>query len=97
MDIIDLERAFKLIHNLDVREPLRRYAPKWSIVVVDKSLNIVGIKKSKEHPTVSEQQEYFSQFSDCVYFLAIAGESFCTLEQFCEKVKIKCKNAHEKE
>jgi hypothetical protein len=45
-----LKETFRLINNLDVREPLRKYAPQWSIVFVDSSGGIVDVIRFKEWP-----------------------------------------------
>jgi hypothetical protein len=43
-----IDEALTLINNLDMREPLRRYGPKWSTVFVGRHGEILGIHRHKE-------------------------------------------------
>src|SRR5262245_21564559 len=43
-----LDETFTLINNLDMREPLRRYGPKWSTVFVGRKGEILGVHRHKE-------------------------------------------------
>ncbi len=45
-----LEETFALINNLDVRKPLRRFAPQWSIVFVNARGEIINVIRFKEWP-----------------------------------------------
>jgi hypothetical protein len=43
--------AFRLIHNLDVRESLRKYQPRHAIVAVAADGTIRGIERFKDYPS----------------------------------------------
>ena len=50
--VVDIEEVLTLINNLDMREPLRRYGPKWSTVAVGRGGDILGVYRHKEAFTI---------------------------------------------
>ena len=82
-----IEETFNLINNLDVREPLRKYAPQWSIVFVDASGEIVDVIRFKAWPKPAgtlHPQMY--KHPGTVQFIAQPG-AYKTIEQLKEKIK----------
>jgi hypothetical protein len=47
---VTLEEVLTLINNQDVREPIRKYAPQWSIVFVSPSGEVVDVIRFKAWP-----------------------------------------------
>lgn len=64
--------AFRLIHNLDVRESLRKYQPRHAIVAVAADGTIRGIERFKDYPSWSEQDAAFEKYKGCAKFFADA-------------------------
>jgi len=67
-----VERVFELINNLDVREPLRKYAPQWSIVVVNAAGEVLDVIKTKEWNFIV-QRKYMEMYPRSVQFVATPG------------------------
>ena len=86
------KRAFRLIENLDVKEKYRRFAPRWSAVVVDKDGVILDVIKYKESPNYQLHQEHMRQYPQSVQFTAWPGRfrDVAELEQHLAK----CVMAH---
>lgn len=59
---------FSIIHNFDIREPLRRFQPKHVIVAINQVGEIAGAERFKHHPTWDEQDAFFSKHKGCVFF-----------------------------
>ncbi len=70
----EIKEVFALINNLDKREALRKFGPRWSIVIVNSDLRIVGISRFKYMPKVTESIDLMAQYPDCVYFYAQPGD-----------------------
>lgn len=88
-----LEEAYILINNLDVREPLRKYAPQWSSVLVDKSGKILDVIRRKERPTQAMYCNDLDSHPHSVQFTAKPG-MYPTVEKLAKKIE-DCKWAHE--
>ncbi|MFW5443181.1 MAG: hypothetical protein ACKE51_02590 [Methylococcaceae bacterium] len=86
-----LEEILKLINNLDKREALRKFGPTWSVVVVNKNLQVEGIVRFKNEPSIEEISAVMLKHRGCVYFYAHPG-MYNSIEKL--KIKIKsCKDA----
>ncbi len=70
---MDAKELFRLLHNLDIREPLRKYYPQYGIIAVNEDAEIVGFKKFKNPPTWKEQDVFFEKHKGAAYFLAYPG------------------------
>jgi hypothetical protein len=86
------EELLEAINNLEVREPIRKYAPKWSVVFVDEKGGIVDVLKYKSMPSMIATRELHSRYPDTVYFIAESG-MFQTLAEIREKLA-DCVEAH---
>jgi hypothetical protein len=88
-----LDNTLNIINNLDVREPLRRFAPQWSIVFVDPSGEIIDVARFKEWPKppgiLPPQME---KHLGTVKFLAQPG-MYTTIDQLRKKI-INCVWTH---
>ncbi len=77
-----------LINNLDMREPLRRYGPKWSTVFVGRAGEILGVHRHKEslekNPQL-EREDAGHYPPGTVYFIA-TPRMFTTREEVEEKL-----------
>ncbi|MDT4952704.1 MAG: hypothetical protein QOJ02_842 [Acidobacteriota bacterium] len=90
-----LEQAFELINNLDVREPLRKFAPQWATVFVDATGKIVDVIRFKQWPKPSGTlHEHFNQHPGTVKFITQPG-LYGSLDKLREKIA-DCIIAHQK-
>src|SRR5262245_52702340 len=82
-----LDEALTLINNLDMREPLRRYGPKWTTIFVDRSGEILGVHRHKEgqNPHL-EREDAGHHPPGTFYFIAMPG-MFTTREELEKKLK----------
>lgn len=80
-----IERVFELINNLDVREPLRKYAPQWSTVVVDASGEIIDVIRAKEWD-FTIQAKYMKLYPGTVQFTANPG-MYSTIDELKKKIE----------
>jgi hypothetical protein len=82
-----IEEAFALINNLDMREPLRRYGPKWSTVFVSRSGEILGVHRHKDLLEKSQagREDAEQHPPGTFYFIARPG-MYPTLEALTGKV-----------
>ncbi len=80
-----IERAFRIVHHLDIPEPKRRYWPRFAEVVVSRDDVVHDIFQFFEQPT--EQQKYaaLSTYPGSMSFPVTAGTIHTTLEGFTEK------------
>ena len=82
-----LDEVFKLINNLDMREPLRRYGPKWATVFVGRSGEILGVHRHKELLGKSDTRKDAALYPPgTVYFIAVPG-AYTTHGQLARAVK----------
>lgn len=84
---MNIERAFTLIHNLDVPEGKRKFWQKWSTVVVNSSGEIIDVIKHFESPSLESNKMHLEMYPNSFQFTVEAGQMFVTLEQFTTKVK----------
>ncbi len=84
--MINPAEVFELINNLDRREPIRRYGPAWSVVVVGPTLDVVALGRFKHRPTLQEVDELLSAHKGYAYFYATPG-MYKTLEALEAKVR----------
>ena len=62
-----VDEAFSIINNLDVPDGLKRkFAPGYSLLLLDRSGEIVKIERFKEPPSESEQQEILNWRDGCI-------------------------------
>lgn len=64
----ELGEIFQLINNLDKREALRKFGPAWSVVVVNKNLQVEDIVRFRNKPSVEEVNGFMLKHHNCVYF-----------------------------
>jgi hypothetical protein len=86
---LTLDEVLTLINNLDMREPLRRYGPKWSTVFVGRAGEILGVhrhKESLEKGLAIEREDAGQYPPDTAYFIATPG-MFITPKQLKGKLK----------
>ena len=86
MPVMELKELFRIIHNLDVREPLRRYYPQNAIVAVNKYGEIVAVEKFKDQPTSDEEEKFFSKYKGTAIFYA-DPEIYPTIDELRDKIK----------
>jgi len=89
-----LDEVFKLVNNLDVRKPLRKFSPQWSTIAVAKSGEIIDVIKHKDRPTLQLNHEHLLKHPHSVQITAWPGR-FETIEDIKKAVK-ECVVAHEK-
>lgn len=81
-----LDQAFKLLNNLDVREPLRKFSPQWSTVAVDMSGEIVDVIRHKGQPTLALNYEHMLKHPKTVQFTAWPGR-FESIDDLDKEIK----------
>lgn len=87
----ELDEIIILINNLDLRDALRKFGPKYAIIVVDKQLQVLDVSRYKKMPKQSEINELMSNYRGCAYFYADPS-----MYETTEKLKTKiesCKDA----
>jgi len=70
---MEFQHAFDLINNLQVREPLRKYHPQWSTIVISYDGNIVDVIKHKEQPTLRLNKEHLERYPETLQITAWQG------------------------
>ncbi len=70
---MDAKLAYKIINNLDVREPLRRYKPQWGTMVISYDGDIIDIIKHKEEPTLKLNKEHLERYQDTIQITVWQG------------------------
>ena len=85
--IMNIERAFILVHNLDIPEGKRKFWQQWSTVVVDLSGEILDVIKHFEAPNLEINKKHLEMYPNSIQFTVAAGEMFTTIDQFVSKVK----------
>ncbi len=70
---MELTRVLEQINNLDSREAVRQFGPKWSIVVVSPSLQVVAVGRYKVRPSLLAVDELLAPHRGCAYFYATPG------------------------
>ncbi len=81
-----VERAFSLVHHLDVPETKRKFWPRYAEVVVDRDGTIQDVKHYFELPTETECVSLLTLYPGCVSFPVTAGVIHTTIDGFKEKV-----------
>ena len=81
-----IERAFRLVHHLDIPEPKRRYWPRFSEVVVSRDDSIPDVFQFFEMPTEEQQYAALQMYRGCMLFPVTAGRIHTTLQEFDAKV-----------
>jgi len=62
-----VDEAFKIMNNLDIPEGLKRkFAPGYSLLLFNRSGEIVKIERFKEPPSESQQQEVLNWQRGCI-------------------------------
>ena len=67
---ISIEEAFADLHNLSVRQPLRRYHPQHMLIAVDANDQIIKTRKYKEMQTGPDEDEFVYGLKGWVFFIA---------------------------
>jgi len=80
-----IQRAFTLVHNLDIPEGKRKFWQQWSTVVASKSGEIIDVIKHFESPNLKLNKEHLDMYPDSYQFTVAAGEMFTTLLEFTQK------------
>jgi hypothetical protein len=84
---MNIERAFNLVHNLDIPEEKRKFWQQWSTVVVNTSGEIIDVIKHFEAPNLEINKKHLEMYPNTFQFTVAAGEMFTTIEKFDYKVK----------
>lgn len=67
---MDLKKAFGIINNLNVRQPLRKYQPHWCTIVISSNGDIVDIIKYKEQPDLKSNKDDLLRYPDTIQITA---------------------------
>lgn len=81
-----IERAFRLVHHLDIPEAKRRYWPKFAEVVVSRDDSVPDIFQFFAHSSEEQQIQALQTYPGCMIFPVTAGVTHATLTEFTEKV-----------
>ncbi len=84
---MNIERAFILVHNLDITEERRKFWQQWSTVVVSSSGEILDVIKHFEAPTIELNKKHLEIYPLSFQFTVAAKEMFTTREEFKTKVE----------
>jgi hypothetical protein len=82
-----IERAFDLVHNLDIPETKRKFWQQWSTVVITRRGEIVDVIKHFEWPDEFLHRRQMDLYPDSLQFTVKAGESFTTLDALKAKIE----------
>jgi hypothetical protein len=85
---VTIDRAFELINNLDVREPLRPHSPQWSTVVVSRSGDIADVIRHSEKPNAYLHRRQMDAYPQSMQFTAWPGR-FATIDDLEAEIR-KC-------
>ena len=88
-----IDKVFILINNLDMREPIRKFGPQWSVVVVNKNLEVKNVGRYKKMPDLDDTDKLISNSEDSVYFYTQPGD-YTSLEELKERIE-SCSSAFE--
>ena len=83
---MNIDEVYYSIHNLDVRDALRRFQPKYSVLVVSPRGDVVVLEKYKKVPEFSEIGVLLQEHKGCGAFIASA-EMYPTKEELQERVE----------
>jgi hypothetical protein len=83
---MDTKNAFEIINNLNFREPLRKYQPQWSTIVINYDGNIVDVIKHKEQPNLKLNKEHLERYPGTIQITAWQGR-FNSLDDLEKVVK----------
>jgi hypothetical protein len=82
---ISIEKAFSELHNLNVREALRRFQPQLMLVAVDEHDAIIKTEKLKKAPEVDDLHKFGDDCKGTAIFVADT-ENFPTFDKFRQAV-----------
>lgn len=74
------EKAFELINNLDIREPLRKFSFRYSTVTISAQGEIVDVVRYKEQPTHQMDLDNLKKYPNCFQFPSWPGR-FSSVEE----------------
>ena len=83
-----IERAFRLIHLLDVPESKRKFWPQWSCVVVNREGQIEDVIQHFEAPDQFLDRRHMDLYPHSTQFTAKASEMFLTLDDLRTKINV---------
>lgn len=78
---ISVDQAFAELHNLHVKESLRKFHPQTMLVAVDENDRIVKTKKLKNAPEVKDLHDFGDDCKGTAIFVADT-ENHATLDDF---------------
>ncbi len=81
-----IERAFRVVHLLDVPESKRKFWPQWSCVVVNREGQIEDVIQHFDAPDEFLDRRHMDLYPRSVQFTAKAGEMFVTPDDFRRKI-----------
>jgi len=84
---MNIERAYTLVHNLDIPEDKQKFWQQGSTVVVNQSGKILDVIKNFKAPNLEINKKHLEMYPDSFQFTVAAGEMFTTIQQFVLKVK----------
>ncbi|MDH4100613.1 MAG: hypothetical protein OEV28_08555 [Nitrospirota bacterium] len=82
-----IERAFNLVHNLDVPESKRKFWQQWATVVLTRRGDIIDVIKHFEAPDEFLHRRQMDIYPDTIQFTVQAGEMFTSLDSFKAKIE----------
>jgi len=81
-----IERAYDLVHNLDVPETKRKFWQQWASVVITRRGEILDVIKHFEAPDEFLHRRQMELYPGSIQFTVQAGEMFTSLESFKAKI-----------
>ncbi len=70
---MNIDRAYRLIANLDYKETHRRYAPQYGLLQFNRHGEVVNIYRFKSMPTEQEQYESLKKHPGCLQIFTESG------------------------
>ncbi|MFI0416315.1 MAG: hypothetical protein ACH255_19495 [Candidatus Thiodiazotropha sp.] len=79
------DEVYASVHNLDVREAVRRFKPKYSVLIVSPEEGVIKIEKYKLVPEFTEIELLLKGCKGCGAFVASA-EMYPTKEELSNRI-----------
>ena len=71
--MIAIEEVFKITNNLDWREALRKFGPKYSIAIINPDFKIEYVERFKKLPKMSTQNSILGKYNGCCGMMISPG------------------------
>jgi hypothetical protein len=82
-----IERAFRVVHLLDVPESKRKFWPQWASVVVNRDGVVEDVIQHFDAPDLSSNRQHLEFYPHSTQFTTKAGEMYLTLDEFRRKIQ----------